>query len=348
MIEEQRFSWNLPAGFTARPSTLADVAEATEVFNTASLKFTGQPEFSLEQTQTFWQSSGFDLAQHSRAVIAPDGRLVANVDVDMTSAMPVHIVIWARVHPQFAGLGIGTAMMQWAEYSARKAIPRVPTDARVVLYTDVYGTDDTAVQLMIDCGFTHVRDFWRMKIEFDEAFAGEPPLPVWPEGIRLSNMAERPDLTAIVAVKEEAFRDHWGHVEEPLELAVADTRNWLENDPTHQPANWLLAMDGDEIAGMCWCRLNEYSDPEMGWVSTLAVRRPYRGRGLGMALLQESFRLFYRHGFKRAGLHVDAGSLTHATRLYEKAGMKIQRRKLVFEKELQAGRDLTTSSALQP
>ncbi len=60
----------------------------------------------------------------------------------------------------------------------------------------------------------------------------------------------------------------------------------------------------------------------MGWVNLLGVRRPWRRRGVALALLQHSFREFYARDRRKVGLGVDAQSLTGATRLYEKAGMR--------------------------
>ncbi|HIE55100.1 MAG TPA: GNAT family N-acetyltransferase [Chromatiaceae bacterium] len=77
----------------------------------------------------------------------------------------------------------------------------------------------------------------------------------------------------------------------------------------------------------------------------LGVTRPYRQRGLGLALLQHSFRQLYQRGQKGVSLGVDADSLTGATRLYEKAGMTVHRRYLEFSKLLRPGRDITTQSA---
>ncbi len=339
MQEEAIWQEYLPTGFTARPSTLTDAAEATEVFNAAAIKYSGKPAFGLDQTINFWQSPGFDLAQSSRVILAPDGRMAAQVDVDDTKAVPVTPRIWGRVHPDYEGMGIGTAILIWAEQRARAVFGRVPDESPVRLL--VVGIAETAVtthQLLHKSGFRHVRDFYRMVIELDH----EPPRPIWPPGITLSNLSERPDYVPVAAAREEAFQDHWGHVTVPLQDAVDNLRHWLENDPLHEPDGELLAIAGEEIAGLCLCRMGEYSDPEMGWVSVLAVRRPYRGQGLGKALLQQSFRQFYARGFKRAGLHVDAQSLTGATRLYEKAGMRVQERVMDFEKELRSGIAMNT------
>lgn len=75
-------------------------------------------------------------------------------------------------------------------------------------------------------------------------------------------------------------------------------------------------------------------DPTWGWVGTLGVRRPWRRRGLGLALLQHAFGEFRRRGMSRAGLDVDAENTTGAVALYEHAGMHVERRRDTFEKAL--------------
>ena len=75
-------------------------------------------------------------------------------------------------------------------------------------------------------------------------------------------------------------------------------------------------------------------DPEHGYVSVLAVRRPWRKRGLGTALLQHSFAEMKRRGMKRATLGVDAENLTGAVALYERAGMHVEHRYDCYQKLL--------------
>ena len=74
-------------------------------------------------------------------------------------------------------------------------------------------------------------------------------------------------------------------------------------------------------------------------MSSLGVRRPWRKRGLGLALLQHSFGEFYRRGIRVINLGVDAGSPTGATRLYKKAGMRVAAEYVAYEKELRPGRE---------
>jgi mycothiol synthase len=66
----------------------------------------------------------------------------------------------------------------------------------------------------------------------------------------------------------------------------------------------------------------------------LGVRRPWRRRGLGLALLRSAFGGFYRRGTRKVALAADSQSLTGATRPYERAGMHLERLYSVYRKEL--------------
>jgi ribosomal protein S18 acetylase RimI-like enzyme len=81
-----------------------------------------------------------------------------------------------------------------------------------------------------------------------------------------------------------------------------------------------------------WAR----EDPARGYIAVLGVRRPYRCRGLGKALLLRGFGALFARGRQGADLHVDADSLTGATRLYARVGMTAHPRFATWEKELRA------------
>ena len=103
-------------------------------------------------------------------------------------------------------------------------------------------------------------------------------------------------------------------------------------------------MDGDQMAGICICRRVDAEDPECGWVNELGVRRDWRKRGVGYALLKQAFAAFYADGRKRAGLGVDSQNLTGALRLYERAGMHVARQFDQYEKEMRPGKELAVES----
>jgi GNAT superfamily N-acetyltransferase len=73
-----------------------------------------------------------------------------------------------------------------------------------------------------------------------------------------------------------------------------------------------------------------------GWVHAVFTRRPWRNRGVGAALLADSFARFWERGEHSVGLGVDPASDTGAFRLYERAGMVPVLSWVVYEKELAA------------
>jgi ribosomal protein S18 acetylase RimI-like enzyme len=76
----------------------------------------------------------------------------------------------------------------------------------------------------------------------------------------------------------------------------------------------------------------------------LGVRRAWRKRGVGLALLQHSFGEFYKRGTRKVGLGVDAQNLTGALKLYEKAGMHVHTAFDLFEKTVRSGREISVES----
>jgi len=166
---------------------------------------------------------------------------------------------------------------------------------------------------------------------------------VWPAGITLRAFDPDRDLEAVAWADREAFRDHWGFTERPFEQDVQMFRHWL-GEPRFDASLWFMAMHGNEVAGVSLCDLRTEDDPGMGWVGSLGVVRPYRKQGLGLALLRHSFGELYRRGRRKVGLGVDAGNLTGALRLYQKAGMRVYRQHNTFEKELRPGVELSTQS----
>lgn len=342
-LENINIGANIEDEFVVRPVTMADIAAATELINTCALAMTGQPDVTESDMANEWGAPGLNLADSLRAVFTDEGQMVAYMEVRDLADLPVNVWVWGRVHPDFEGRGIGSYLMTWAEQRARRAIARVPAEARVTMRSGTLNTHEPGHELFRDLEMELIRHFWSMKIEMTTA----PAAAELPEGLAaerpltIRTLADIQDPLAVYRAMDEAFSDHWGHVHEPEEKGFERWSHFVFEKEDYDPTLWFLVMDGDEIAGisLCWPKTEE--DPGMGWVGTLGVRRPWRKRGLGLALLQHSFVEFYRRGQKRVGLGVDAASLTGATHLYEKAGMHAYRQFDVYEKELRPGKDLS-------
>ncbi len=330
----------LASSYGMRPATLDDLEASVAMFNACSRQLIGSDEFTAENYRAEWQMPGLNLETDVRVVVAPDGQIAGCMEVWDLSDPHVRIHTWGRVHPDHQGRGIGSALVQWAEDRARQAIPKAPPGARVFMTTGVHSADTAAHDLFNKAGIRLIRHSWRMVIEMETL----PPAPEWPHGITVRPMRVGQEARAVVEAVRGSFRDHWGYVERPFEDDYKLWTHFMNNDPNFDPSLWFVALDGATIAGvsLCWPKAND--DPEMGWVGTLGVLRPYRRRGLGLALLRHSFAEFYRRGRRKVGLGVDASSLTGATRLYERAGMRVARVYNMYEKELRPGTDLSTQS----
>ena len=106
------------------------------------------------------------------------------------------------------------------------------------------------------------------------------------------------------------------------------------------PSLWFLAVDGDEIAGVTLCKTLAGE----GWIGVVGVRRPWRKRGLGLALLRHALAEYHRRGVRKVGLSVDAEGVTGALRLYRRAGMRVRESYAIYLKELRPGVDLGSRS----
>jgi len=321
-----------------RPALLDDVEAAVELFNTCDLADVGAAGFTVEDVRNEWGSPGFNPATDIRIVTTPAGQMVGYIEV-WDTVPHVRVWLWGCTHPDYRGQGIGAQLVRWGEERARQAIAKAPAGARVSMQIGALSNNQAACDLFQAAGFTLVRRSYRMAIDLD----APPPAPQWPAGVTVRTFAPGVDDEATYLAMEDAFQDHWGYVRRPFEEGFARWQHF-SMDGDFDPSLWFLAIDGGQIAGISLCRPYVYDDPAMGWVGTLGVRRPWRRRGLGMALLQHSFVELYQRGQRRVGLGVDASSLTGATRLYEKAGMRVIREYLTYEKELRAGQELSTQA----
>ena len=326
--------------FQLRPVTMDDLPAVANLLNICAVDQTGAPDISEYLLKSDWTGPTFNLAESLQVAETPAGQIVGYIEVWDTDPLPISNWVWARVHPEFEDLGIGSALMNWAEQRLHQTVARVPDDLYVNYSAGSLSTHNPTKQLLQDLGMKPVRYFWRMVIDLNQ----EPPAPEWPTGIIMTTLAELGDLRAVYRAFNDSFQDHWGHVEQPEETRITEWEHWTSTDEEFDPALWYVALDGQEIAGICLCRRREWEDPDMGWVNIFGVRRPWRKRGLGLAMLHCAFGAFRCSGKLRAGLGVDAGSLTGATRLYKKAGMHVAREIHIYEKELRSGRDIRRKS----
>jgi mycothiol synthase len=231
------------------------------------------------------------------------------------------------VHPELRGRGVGSTLLDLAEARALERVGEAPPEARIALHNAHLVGDEAAPGLLTAKGFSPVRTFFRMVADLEHVDLN----PVWPEGIDVRPLDVDEHGPLLHAADEEAFAEEWGHTAMPYD---AWTRRVIEKTQ-FDPALCVVAWHRDEIAGFALNYPKRMGD--WGWVGLLGVVPAWRRRRLGLALLQESFRRFRALGETVAALGVDSRNPTGATRLYERAGMRVLWRADVWEKELRPG-----------
>lgn len=296
---------------TLRPPRDDEFDAMLELMNAHQLAAFGEADATADELRT-WLTSPSVVVERDIRVLERDGRLVGYVDAESNRTDPP--LWWAdvKVAPDADADGVVAELVAWLEERAEAGRLRVWTsndDARVV----------AAFERL---GFAPARHSYRMEIDLD----GDGVPPAWPDGISertLQAGEERRVYDAVVEV--------WQDTSDPLDETFEEWSHWMTKLPTFDPSLWFLAFDGDELAGFSLCRQDSV-DESAGYVGTLGVRRPWRRRGLGEALLRRSFQAFRERGYTRGTLGVDASSPTGATRLYERAGMRVYRDTLFLER----------------
>lgn len=250
-----------------------------------------------------WTEPGFDLAEDARltdtAYIAVwDGR-GGKAWLDAMGAPTEELLDWAEGRAQEKGL--------------------------VRAFGGGWVGDEAILGLFERAGYRPVRHFFRMQAEL----AGVSEPPEWPDGVTVRTFTPG-DERLFYDVHQETFADHWEHEQpDPYD----EWAHWLLQPPMHEPDLWFVAEEDGEPAGIAICH-RRHEVPGFGRVDILGVRRPWRRRGLGRALMLHAFAEFRRAGLTHADLGVDGESLTGATRLYERVGMHVAARRDTYEKSL--------------
>ena len=326
----------LDYAFTIRQADISDIDICYQLVKVRDAESFGQTTITKEQLLLDWQTPGYDIARNIRLVFAPNGMLIGFSQFFDESA-PMRPYVWTYVHPDWRRLGVGTSLIEWAESRTRENFATIPADARVVLTTRVYYTNDSAKELLEINGFTSNRTTVHFLIEMDKT----PPQPKFPDSISIITYNEFNNLREVYRVLTEAFRDHRGHIDEDFDTAFARFEHFIINDPNIDFSLWFLAMDGDKLIGISLCVPIAWDDPHKAWVDELGVLREYRGRGIAKGLLHHSFGELYKRGITKVGLNADGSNLTGAVQLYQNVGMRIFRTWHAYEKELRVGKEYT-------
>ncbi|HYC07258.1 MAG TPA: GNAT family N-acetyltransferase, partial [Candidatus Binatia bacterium] len=184
------------------------------------------------------------------------------------------------------------------------------------LTTFVNDNDEAMNVLVRAAGYEFFRRFNEMvRPDFEDI--AMPPLP---DGLEVRPVdRDTATMRRIFDAQNEAFRDGFGWVNDSDEAFTA----FLE-EPHQDPALWLVAFDGDEVAGVVMPVLQAAADGSLeGWLDPVFTRRAWRRRGLARALVARSLVVLRDQRCVRACLGVDAMNPNQALDLYESSGFRV-------------------------
>jgi mycothiol synthase len=295
-------------GVQLRPPSENDVGVVSELMSAA-----WEEPVAATLVRLIWASPRMNVARDARIAVEPAGGPTGFVQIEQQGEAGEKLWMYVAGEPL-------VALLDWGEARAQ-ALAR--EGGRI--FSGAVSGNAGLIEALEQRGFSRVRASYRMGIELGHEL--EPP--AWPPGVAMRTF--RPgDERVVYEVQQETFRDTWEYERHPYD----EWTHWLLDPNFHHPELWLLAVDGEEVAGIALCWPDQTLEG-VGWVGILGVRRPWRRRGLGRALLLQSFVEFRRRGSRRVVLGVDAESLTGANTLYESAGMRVVRRFDIYEKPLQ-------------
>ncbi len=260
--------------------------------------------------------------------------LVAEVDQRLAGYCtaelhPLEGRAWGSGHvdPAYRRQGIGAALLQAAN-QRQVARAGVEMAAGVPLEDTRWcrDTNQSTMTLLEAAGYHVARITWIMRMALEAPIIDVPPLP---DGVSLKPFDRERDSLAVHAFEDAVFAKNWGFMPTPHEV-------WEHYAYAGYYA-MLVAVQGDAIIGLCRCRNWGLDQPELGWIETVAVHEDWRKRGLGSALLKRGFQVLHDQGFTIAGLEVDSENRSKAVALYERAGMHVHRRYLIYRKPLRSG-----------
>ncbi|MEP7290783.1 MAG: GNAT family N-acetyltransferase [Chloroflexota bacterium] len=310
--------------FIFRPYQPSDMPDVWQIFRDARLAIGDMRPISLEDVGRFFQMPGFDPDQDA-FVFERDGEVMGYADIQL---MHESGKAWSRgtVRPDHLREGIGTELIRQTEAHFLKRMAHLSPSQPLALQRITFDSNPGAMRLIERQGYACIHVFYEMEIDFDQPVELLP----FPEKLVVRRFDADRDGQALYQANQETFATHWGFEPTPYEA-------WLERELSasgNDSSLWLILEDDGEIAGFSINCIVGQEAGAIGEVNGFGVRPGWRRQGLGLALLKASFALFEQQGYRRAGLAVDAGNESNAIALYQRAGMRLQKRTLYYRKML--------------
>jgi GNAT superfamily N-acetyltransferase len=303
---------SLPPLWSVRPPTLHDVPAILDVVHASDVAAVGEADFAAGEVVEILTAPNHDHTRDSWVDLDDGGLIVGWAYIENPLRTPRE-TFDAYVHPEHGrpahGVLLDLVMARIAQRAREAGVPSFVAGAGAIASEEHY------VGLLTDAGFRFVKRWARMRRGLD----GPVTVPQPPTGVSIRPV--RPDdegeMRAFHEVLDVAFRDTPDYEPSTYEayrdrLAALPSIDWDE---------WFVAEVDGRPAGILQSSA-QVAEADEGWVKYLAVRREFRGRGLGRLLLLTAFQTYAAKGRRAVGLGVDLTNPTGAYPLYESVGMR--------------------------
>ena len=302
-----------------RPATRGDLPEIVDLLCACDVVEVGEPDTTIDDLENDWSAEGFDPSRDAWVAEGPGGLAGYAYTGDQFRTGELEADLW--VHPDHHEPELSGRLLALAERrAAQLAVERGYADPTLDVFC--VAANRAKSDLLRRHGYSLKRTVYRMTTDLTDGV----PFAEVPEGLEIRPFRVEADERALYDLMNAAFEDHFRRSEEPFDAWRARLLGHADFDPDL----WWIAWDGDEAAG----GLIAYDHGDLGWIKGLGVRRPWRRRGLGGALLAHALAAFFARGRLRVDLGVDAEGETRPLRLYERAGMQASFAYRLYEKRL--------------
>ena len=286
-----------------RPAKKEDAKQVLRLMDTCSLAEYGLTDNELSDLMHDWQQ--VDVLQDVRLAFNPKKELIGYAIV-----MP-----WGEdlrfdffIHPQYDVEVLGVLLLDWCEERANQIVATKSLKSKTKIICYVPHINQKLIMLVEAAGFLAVKYIFNMRVDLQQA----PASAAWPADITHRTFKPQKDEQEVHSFIQTAF-ERPGRTPQ----SFAEWKNAMLRQDIFDAQYWTLAFAGEVLVGACLAFPYEGE----GWVRQLGVAFDWRRKGLGAALLQHTFGLFYRQGYVSAGLAVDADN-QNAVHFYERVGMR--------------------------
>jgi mycothiol synthase len=231
------------------------------------------------------------------------------------------LLLLGYVHPHWRRRGIGRGLLAWQIRAARQDPPMIDGDGPYVFGGNADTDQPDARDLLMRAGFRLV--FTLVEMECDLAEIVPAPLPL-PGGLVERNIGETEHRLVHAAIEECFATGAHAHVPRTFDDYRRDVA-----ERQSDTCLWCVAWDGEQVAGVV---INEAGESGTGLTPWVAVRAPYRRRGLATALVRTGLARCAAAGLERVRIATVLENANQTVGFYERMGYREVVRKPRFRR----------------